>query len=211
MAKDRRLRDSYNLILHLYHIAAPCSGAILDRSQPSRSCQPDPPPRTLRSTPSATWTNARNYSPTDQHFHQRRTSGNSAGIATKPNETFHLDHLAPVSKDGTSHEIQNRAPMCPYHNIRKSNRQVALSQYRQEIAKANELMVDSIEDLISLDYALAHAMQIFGEAYARKYPQRRITNLGGARTATPSTCRLREPSAGKPWSDTPAVSQCNLI
>ena len=87
---------------------------------------------------------------------------------------FHLDHLAPVSKDGTSHEIQNCAPMCPYHNIRKSNRQVALSQYRQEIAKANELMVDSIEDLISLDYALAHAMQIFGEAYARKYPQRRL-------------------------------------
>lgn len=87
---------------------------------------------------------------------------------------FHLDHLAPQSKDGTSNVIHHRAPMCPYHNIRKSNRQVMLAEYREEIAAAGELMVDGVGDLINLNYAQAEAMKYYGEAYAKKYPQRRL-------------------------------------
>ena len=98
----------------------------------------------------------------------------SNGDVVRTTRNFHLDHLAPKSKDGTSNEIHNRAPMCPYHNIRKSNRQVMLAEYRQEIAEAGELMVDSIDDLINLNYAQAQAMQIFGEAYARRNQQRRL-------------------------------------
>ena len=99
----------------------------------------------------------------------------SNGDIVKTTRNFHLDHLAPKSKDGTSNEIHNRAPMCPYHNIRKSNRQVMLTEYRQEIADAGELMVDKITDLINLNYAQAQAMRVFGEAYARKNPQRRLS------------------------------------
>ena len=99
-------------------------------------------------------------------FANRRPDG--AIIRTTRN--FHLDHLAPKSKEGTSNEIQNRAPMCPYHNIRKNNRQVALSQYRQEIADAGEMMVNSASDLINLDYALSEAMNMYGLAFAAAQP-----------------------------------------
>ena len=101
-------------------------------------------------------------------FANRRPDGRI--IETTRN--FHLDHIAPKSKQntGTSNDIQNRAPMCPYHNLRKNNRRVPLAEYRQEIAHAGELMVDTINDLINLDYAQAQAMQIYGQAYARKYP-----------------------------------------
>ena len=92
------------------------------------------------------------------------------GTIIRSTRNFHLDHIAPKSKEGTSNEIQNRAPMCPYHNIRKNNRQVALSQYRQEIADAGEMMVNSASDLINLDYALNEAMTIFGRAYATAHP-----------------------------------------
>ena len=85
---------------------------------------------------------------------------------------FHLDHIAPKSKEntGTSNDIQNRAPMCPYHNIRKNNRRVGLAEYRQEIADAGELMVDTVNGLINLDYALVEANRLFGIAWAKKYP-----------------------------------------
>ena len=96
------------------------------------------------------------------------------GEIVETTRNFHLDHLAPKSKDGTSNEIQNRAPMCPYHNIRKSNRQIVLSRYRQEIADAGEMMVDSVDDLIRLNYALAQANMMYGEAYAERNPQRRL-------------------------------------
>ena len=91
------------------------------------------------------------------------------GTIIRTTRNFHLDHLAPKSKEGTSNEIQNRAPMCPYHNIRKNNRQVALSQYRQEIADAGEMMVNSTSDLINLDFALSEAMKMYGRAYAEAY------------------------------------------
>ncbi len=100
-------------------------------------------------------------------FANRRPDG---GII-KTARNFHLDHIAPKSKEGTSNEIQNRAPMCPYHNIRKNNRQIALSQYRQEIADAGEMMVNSTSELINLDYALSEAMKMYGEAYAAKHTQ----------------------------------------
>ena len=85
---------------------------------------------------------------------------------------FHLDHIAPKSKEntGTSNDIQNRAPMCPDHNIRKNNRRVGLAEYRQEIADAGELMVDTVNDLINLDYALVETKRLFGIAWAKKYP-----------------------------------------
>ena len=90
------------------------------------------------------------------------------GSIIRTTRNFHLDHIAPRSREGTSNEIQNRAPMCPYHNIRKNNRQIALSQYRQEIADAGEMMVNSVNDLINLDYALARAMELYGQAYAAR-------------------------------------------
>ena len=85
---------------------------------------------------------------------------------------FHLDHIAPKSKEntGTSNDIPNRAPMCPYHNIRKNNRRVGLAEYRQEIADRGEMAVKSVDDLINLDYALAQANIIFARAYARRNP-----------------------------------------
>ena len=101
-------------------------------------------------------------------FANRRPDGRI--IQTTRN--FHLDHIAPKSKEntGTSNDIQNRAPMCPYHNIRKNNRRVPLAEYRQEIADAGELMVDTTNDLINLDYAFQEANKLFGIAWAKKYP-----------------------------------------
>ena len=37
------------------------------------------------------------------------------------NESIDLICIDPKSKDG-SNDIQNRAPLCPYHNTRKNNR-----------------------------------------------------------------------------------------
>ena len=100
------------------------------------------------------------------------------GIIIRTTRNFHLDHLAPKSKEGTSNEIQNRAPMCPYHNIRKNNRQVALSQYRQEIADAGEMMVNSTSDLINLDYALRRSYE---NVWARL--RRSVPNVSGDQLA----------------------------
>ena len=58
----------------------------------------------------------------------------------------------------------NRAPICPHHNIRKNNRQIALSQYRQEIAGAGEMMVNTVGELINLDLTYARAAKIYGRA-----------------------------------------------
>ena len=101
-------------------------------------------------------------------FANRRPDGRIIETA----RNFHLDHIAPKSKGntGTSNDIQNRAPMCPYHNIRKNNRRVGLAEYRQEIADAGELMVDTVNELVNLDYALVEANKLFGIAWARKYP-----------------------------------------
>ncbi len=44
--------------------------------------------------------------------------------------------------------------MCPYHNIRESNRRVAPDECRQEITDAGEMMVNSVNDIVNLDWAL---------------------------------------------------------
>ena len=94
------------------------------------------------------------------------------GTIVETTRNFHLDHIAPKSREntGTSNNIQNRAPLCPYHNIRKNNRRVGLAEYRQEIADAGELMVNTLGDLINLDWAQEQAMQIYGRAFARRNP-----------------------------------------
>ena len=45
--------------------------------------------------------------------------------------------------------------MCPYHNIRENNRRVAPAEYRQEIADSGEMMLNSVNDIVNLDWALA--------------------------------------------------------
>ena len=45
--------------------------------------------------------------------------------------------------------------MCPYRNIRENGRLVASAEYRQEIAGAWEVVVNSVNDLVNLDWALA--------------------------------------------------------
>ena len=97
-------------------------------------------------------------------FANRRPDGSV--VQTKRN--FHLDHLNPVSKAGTSHQITNRAPLCPYHNIMKSNHRLHLAEYREEIAKNGELMVDDVAELIDLDYAAHEALVIHSERQAQQ-------------------------------------------
>ena len=87
------------------------------------------------------------------------------GSVIRTTRNFHLDHVDPRSKDG-SNQITNRAPLCPAHNTRKGNRRVHLDDYRREIADAGEMMVDSINNLISLPYAYQRALIMYAEAYA---------------------------------------------
>ena len=37
----------------------------------------------------------------------------------------------------------NRAPLCPYHNIKKSNHRLHHAECREEIRKASEMMVSA--------------------------------------------------------------------
>ena len=92
------------------------------------------------------------------------------GAVIKTTRNFHLDHLNPVSKQGTSHQIVNRAPLCPYHNIMKSNKRLHLAEYRDEIAKAGEMMVANPAELIDLDYAAHETLLI----YSDRQPQKRL-------------------------------------
>ena len=97
------------------------------------------------------------------------------GRVIRTARNFHLDHIDPKSKDG-SNDIQNRAPLCPYHNTRKNNRRVHLADYRTEIADASEMMVNTTSELINLAEAQHEAMQIFGRAYGGRYG---ATSAGG--------------------------------
>ncbi len=83
------------------------------------------------------------------------------GKVIRTTRNFHLDHIDPISRKGTSNEIVNRAPLCPHHNIRKGNRRIGLAEYRDEIAHAQEMAVNTIGDLIDLDEARHKANQIF--------------------------------------------------
>lgn len=89
------------------------------------------------------------------------------GTVVKTVNNFHLDHIDPKSKNG-SNQITNRAPLCPTHNVRKNNRRVHLADYREEIADAGEMLVDTTADLINLAYAHEQALAMYGQAYAAR-------------------------------------------
>ena len=86
------------------------------------------------------------------------------GTIIKTTRNFHLDHVLPRSEGG-SHQIMNRAPMCPSHNLRKSARSVNLVEYQREIAAAGELCVESAEELVNLSKAYEYAAKLYGQAY----------------------------------------------
>ena len=79
------------------------------------------------------------------------------GTIVETTNNFHLDHIDPTSKGG-SHQITNRAPVCPRHNILKKDRWVHLREYRQEIADAGEMLVNTTDDLIDLSVAYEAAL-----------------------------------------------------
>ena len=82
---------------------------------------------------------------------------------------YELDHITPKSKGGED-EIYNRAPLCPRHNGRKSNRDITLDELRFEVAFAGELAEGMTpQSLIRLDEARRQAMHIFAEEYQRQH------------------------------------------
>lgn len=93
------------------------------------------------------------------------------GTIIKTTRNFHLDHVDPKSRYG-SNQITNRAPLCPYHNIRKGNKRIHLSDYRDEIAHAGEMMVQQTNELIDLAYAYEKALNIYSRAANAKNPIR---------------------------------------
>ncbi len=86
---------------------------------------------------------------------------------------FHLDHIDPVSAGGID-EIFNRAPMCPHHNIRKSNKLVALREYRNQIAAAGELQADNIVQLADLGEAQRYANGTYSRYERERRPQQEM-------------------------------------
>ncbi len=79
------------------------------------------------------------------------------GSIVRTTNNFHLDHTDPGSKGG-SNQIPNRAPMCPKHNIQKSNRGIYLREYREEIADAGEMLVNTTDELVDLSMAYEAAL-----------------------------------------------------
>ena len=92
------------------------------------------------------------------------------GAIVRTTNNFHLDHIDPRSKEG-SNQITNRAPLCPTHNLRKGARPIGLREYREEIAAAGELLVDSLDDLIPLPEAYQRALDYYSEARAAQAAQ----------------------------------------
>ena len=88
---------------------------------------------------------------------------------------FHLDHIDPVSAGGIN-EITNRAPMCPHHNIRKSNRLVALREYRNQILAAGEMQMPP-DQLVDLGQALLYATRTYARYTGNAYPEARLPQL----------------------------------
>ena len=92
------------------------------------------------------------------------------GTIIETARNFHLDHLNPGSKDGASHQIVNRALLCPYHNIKKSNHRLHLAEYREAILKAGEMMVADPAELIDLTEAAQSTMDIYADRRQQKQP-----------------------------------------
>ena len=76
--------------------------------------------------------------------------------------------MEPVSKPGFSHQITNRAPLCTFHNIRKSNQRLHLAEYRERIACDGDLMVDSLADLMDLTEAAQRTLDIYSARQTQK-------------------------------------------
>ena len=93
------------------------------------------------------------------------------GTVIETTRNFHLDHVNPESKEGTSHQITNRAPLCPHHNIMKSNRRIHLAEYREAIKKNGELLVGDISELINLAEAAQRTLDIYAEERMKRNPQ----------------------------------------
>ena len=93
------------------------------------------------------------------------------GTIVETTNNFHLDHIDPTSKGG-SNQIANRAPMCPRHNILKKDRWVHLREYRQEIADAGEMLVNTTDELIDLSMAYEAALVRYAQA-SEASPSRR--------------------------------------
>ncbi len=83
---------------------------------------------------------------------------------------FELDHIDPKSKQGR-HEIDNRAPLCPFHNSLKSDRRVSLDEFRIEIDERGELLVASLDDLVDLPWARDEAIEFLIAEKARRRTQ----------------------------------------
>ncbi len=81
---------------------------------------------------------------------------------------FELDHIDPQSKRGR-HEIDNRAPLCPYHNNMKSNRRIHLDELREEVVAAGELTVASVDDLVDLAWARDQVLDHWASERARRF------------------------------------------
>ena len=60
-------------------------------------------------------------------------------------------------------------PLRPYHNTCKNNQRVHLTDYRTEIADAEEMMVDTVWELLNLAEAHHEAIRMYGRAYAARY------------------------------------------
>ena len=89
------------------------------------------------------------------------------GSIVRMANNFHLDHVDPKSKGGLN-QITNRAPMCPRHNIRKKDRYVHLREYRQEIADAGEMMVNTMDELVDLPMAQQAALDRYAVERAKR-------------------------------------------
>ena len=89
------------------------------------------------------------------------------GTIVETINNFHLDHIDPTSKGG-SHQIANRAPMCPRHNLLKSDRRVHLSDYRKDIADAGEMLVNTVDELIDLPMAYQKALDYYAMEKAKR-------------------------------------------
>ena len=118
------------------------------------------------------------------------------GTIIETARNFHLDHLNPVSKDGSSHQIVNRAPLCPYHNIKKSNHRLHLAEYREAILKAGEMMVADPAELIDLTEAAQSTMDIYADRRQQKQP---------APTADQGLSKVRRPMEQRRWGVQPIV------
>ena len=112
------------------------------------------------------------------------------GTVKRVVHNFHLDHLDPKSKGGDD-EIFNRVPMCPWHNTRKNTRRVYLDDYRQEIADAGELLVNSVADLVDLRWAAGQVREIWFRKRSELSAQ---TDLQGRSYVVPSG--WRRPTSG---------------